>query len=252
MGLGTTYFRSVITPGQVRGALLPQWRSQGAASCGCASLGGKLYVGGGSDDGSPSNFIASCEVYDRTTNSWSAIASLPSTHVPFMTGARKYVMRFGAILYAVDGITHPTDTPATGEVYDPINDSWTAMAPMLNFRSGAATASLGGKLYVVGGAAAGVPITTDEVYDPLSKTCAQIAASPNHRKFAAAAALGGKLYVACGDGSDYDHTWGARRSVDVYDPATNSWDSIAPPTMPRAFRRGGIRTGRKTLCSGRL
>ena len=216
---------------------------------GCASLGGKIYVGGGEDDSTPSNFIASCEVYDPTTNSWSAIASLSNGLV---TGGRRFVALRGK-LYAVDGVT-ATSIPATGEVYDPSTNSWTAMAPMLNSRSSAAMAALGGKLYVVGGVKwngqSEVPITPGEVYDPLSKTWAQIAASPNHRKYATAAALGGKLYVACGMGSDYDHTWGAHRSVDVYDPATNSWDSIAPTTMPRDAGAAAFALGGKLYVAG--
>jgi len=47
----------------------------------------------------------------------------------------------------------------TVEEYDPLANTWTTKAPMLTARA-AGAATLGGKIYVVGGQAGGIPMNT--------------------------------------------------------------------------------------------
>ncbi|MEP7336774.1 MAG: kelch repeat-containing protein, partial [Acidobacteriota bacterium] len=83
------------------------------------------------------------------------------------------------------------------------------------------------KLYVVGGAP-----TKLNVYDPATNTWDTTrAAPPIGIRYAAAAAINGKLYVI--GGVDCFGPGCATNRVEVYDPATNTWDTTRA-AMPTA------------------
>ena len=52
------------------------------------------------------------------------------------------------------------------EVFDPQTNAWTALAPMSTARHSFAMAAVQGKLYAVGGSAAGSTLATAEAFDP--------------------------------------------------------------------------------------
>ena len=66
--------------------------------------------------------------------------------------------------------------------YDPKTDTWTAKADMPTARMMTATAVVGGKIYVIGGAESFFfPSAAVEVYDPVTDTWEQKADMPNPR-----------------------------------------------------------------------
>src|SRR5207249_11635340 len=91
-----------------------------------------------------------------------------------------------------------------------------------------AAAAVTGKICAVGGSNAnGAPLTTVEVYAPNSWSAA--ASMPTARYGFAAAAVNGKIYAIGGIDGD---TGSVVSTVEVYDPATNTWcTSTGPSTV---------------------
>ena len=119
---------------------------------------------------------------------------------------------------------------------------WTTKAAMPAAPVYTAVATVGGKLYVVGGYVPAI-VNTNYEYDPAANTWATKAAMPSVRLGAGAAVAGGKLYVVAGSSltSGYGSTNLAINQA--YDPATNTWATKAAlPTgryYPTAAAVGG-------------
>jgi len=103
---------------------------------------------------------------------------------------------------------------------------WVAKAPMPTARFGAATASVNGIIYVIGGdvswfgcGATGV----NEAYNPATDTWTTMAPMPTARWAYAAAVLNGIIYVVGGNEGCFPPS----RVVEAYDPATNTWSTKA-------------------------
>jgi len=113
--------------------------------------------------------------------------------------------------------------------YDPDNTAgWFTMAPMPTARRWAATATVDGKVYAIGGAYFGrgnwVPLNTTEEYDPKTNTWRERAPMPTPRDIVEAGVIDGKIYVVGG----IDDTLTLSVANEVYDPATDSWETKAP------------------------
>ncbi|MEJ2258164.1 MAG: kelch repeat-containing protein [Woeseiaceae bacterium] len=129
---------------------------------------------------------------------------------------------------------------------------WVARQPMLLPRRDFATATLNGRIYVIGGGdvmAGGVPApptTTVEVYNPETDSWTfatpMLRAVTNH----AAVALDGKIYVVGGE-EDFLPMSGA---VQEYDPATQLWTLRASMQTPREGAAAAAFDGRIYVIGG--
>jgi N-acetylneuraminic acid mutarotase len=120
-------------------------------------------------------------------------------------------------------------------VYDPATDAWTALPDLPTQRNHLAAAAIGGKVYVVGGrfgGGVGSEMTSVvEVYDPAAGTWSQAAPMPTTRAGINGIAARGCLYVWGGEGND-SQPFGVFAENEVYDPRTNSWQSLEPIPTP--------------------
>jgi N-acetylneuraminic acid mutarotase len=113
---------------------------------GLTSLNNKLYAVGGTDD--DRNPLASMEVYDPSTDTWTAgKANMGTSRDSFGLAS------LNNKLYAVGGFygRRPFGPLASMGVYDPSTDTWAAGENMITARWGFGLASLNNKLYAVGG-----------------------------------------------------------------------------------------------------
>jgi N-acetylneuraminic acid mutarotase len=105
-------------------------------------------------------------------------------------------------------------------------DSWNTKASLNEARYGMGTVVVDGNIYAIGGIAEGRHTNTNERYDPKADKWVTLAPMPTSRAGIAVAAYQNKIYCIGGTG------YGAntRGWVEVYDIATNSWDtkSFAP------------------------
>lgn len=109
-----------------------------------AALGDRIYVIGGRWSGQGN--LATVEILDPATGTWSAGADMPTR-------------RGGLTASALDGRIHVTggedlnsgDTYSAHEVYEPAANEWTTDRPLPTARHGLASGAIAGRWYVVGG-----------------------------------------------------------------------------------------------------
>ena len=121
---------------------------------------GDVLVAGG--EGSSLTYLASAEIYDPTTNEWTAIASMRE---PRERAVAALLPDGDVLMAAGENDSGPLDT---SEIYDPTTNAWTPTADLLIGREGPAGATLpSGEVLVAGGdsTADGV-LSTSEIYDP--------------------------------------------------------------------------------------
>jgi N-acetylneuraminic acid mutarotase len=155
--------------------------------------------------------------------------------------------------------------------YDPSTDKWTKKQPMPRPAHHAALAAVNGKIYAFGGfvapantalplGAAWEPIADAYEFNPATDAWKPLAPLPGKRGSAIAAEVGGKIYVIGGattmEGSKdpFFTAFGPARVLgtnDVYDPATNKWESRNPMSVPRNHAFSGAVNGKIYVIGGR-
>ena len=155
--------------------------------------------------------------------------------------------------------------------YDPATDKWTKKTSMPRPAHHAALAAANGKIYVMGGfvppkdtaipvGGAWEPIDNAWEYDPAADSWKSLPPLPGKRGSAVAAEVGGKIYVIGGattvaGSKDPFFTFFGPSLVlgtnDVYDPATNKWESRKPMSVPRNHAFGGVVNGKIYVIGGR-
>jgi N-acetylneuraminic acid mutarotase len=155
--------------------------------------------------------------------------------------------------------------------YDPATDRWTKKQPMPRPAHHAALAAVNGRIYAFGGfvapattaiplGAAWEPIADAWEFNPVTDSWKPLAPLPGKRGAAIAAEVGGKIYVIGGattmEGSKdpFFTAFGPARVLgtnDVYDPATNKWESRNAMSVPRNHAFSGVVNGKIYVIGGR-
>jgi peroxiredoxin/N-acetylneuraminic acid mutarotase len=238
-----------------------------------ASANGKIYIFGGfvAPEKSPLPIGAAWQPidntweYDPAADSWKELAPLP-----IKRGSANAVEVRGKI-YLIGGVATaegskapfftfmgPCNVLATNEVYDPATNKWEKRTPMAVPRNHAAAAAVNGKIYVIGGRTGHGFImsatNTDvvEEYDPANDVwSAPKDRMPTARSGGGWGTDGRKIYVAGGEVTTKQLV-GAYRAVEAYDPATNSWATLAPMPLPRHGVAGAVIGNNFYLASGMM
>lgn len=230
---------------------------------------GKMYVIGGFGPGG--NPVGMNWEYDPATNKFTKKSdmALKAHHSALASYNGKIYVFGGFTLYKREGQTFGGWKPIDNVwEYDPANDSWKALAPMPTKRGSPVAQVVGGKIYVIGGAAmnpnsdepavfAREPsrsLTTNEVYDPETNTWAERAPMPTPRNHAYAGVVNNKIYVIGGRVANPFITVAANLDiVEEYDPATDKWGP-QKARMPTARSGGGFATynGRIYVAGGEI
>ena len=211
-----------------------------------AVLDGKIYVAGGILSAAP-GFTDLFECYDAATDSWTTLTALPEGRHHIALAAA------GGKIYGIGGFSGAMpDWRAHGSVfvYDPKAERWTSGPSLPQARAEGVVASIGEKIYFIGGR---VPTSAEakhisehadtsraEALDLRSGRWTRIADAPSARNSAAGAVIGNKLYVVGGRQMVAQADGRSRpvnvATLEVYDPATDRWETRAP--MPLA--QGGL------------
>jgi len=198
---------------------------------------GRLYaIGGRASSGDTSTPLATVEEYNPDTNSWATRASMPTPRE-----RAGVVAGLDGKVYVIGGDNNGS-LLATTEVYDPASDTWSVRADIPTARDLlTAVAANNGRIYAIGGIpGCCVPVATVEEYDPVTDSWVTRASMPTAR-YELGAALGGdgRIYVVGGHGSAHNPREDLS-TVEVYDPATDSWST--GPSMPSARTAMGVAT----------
>jgi hypothetical protein len=173
-----------------------------------------LAVGGDGDNGN----LASAELYDPATGTWSLTGSMTTTRVAH-TMTR---LADGRVLVA-GGLMNFNTYLSSAEIYDPATGVWTATGSMSVKREDfTATLLSNGKVLVAGGYLFGD--ASCELYDPASGTWSPTGSMNAERNGHKAVLLNdGTVLVAGGETPSL-------LSTEIYDPATGTW-SLAGDLM---------------------
>jgi N-acetylneuraminic acid mutarotase len=142
------------------------------------------------------------------------------------------------------------------QIYDPATNAWTLGRDMPFAAGSSASALIGGRVYVAGGILGSTTTNRVARFDPVANTWTELAAMPQGRNHAASATDGTRLYVAGGRGAgsgDGNTVANGFNTLQVYDPATNTWRSSATAgsgLAPLPQARGGM--GKAVFFGGEL
>ncbi len=191
------------------------------AETGAARVGAKIYVACGFQDGlNPSK---EAFAYTPGKNTWETIASVPvAMHHTAMAsaGGKLYVM--GGVINGQGG-PHPNGAEWTGSTnafeYDPAKDAWKTIKTLPHSTAAAGVASLGGKIYVIGGIDIdGIALDLVQEYNPATDTWAARAVMPTKREHVAVAVLDSLIYVVSGRIGQ-----NSMGKLEAYSPAGDKW-----------------------------
>jgi N-acetylneuraminic acid mutarotase len=216
-------FVTISTEGFAQGGVWETKAPMLTARFGAAAgvINGKLYVAGGQ---TMNQALATLEVYDPVSDSWASKTPMPYARTGVGAGVidgKLYVIG-GDLIYG---------KLTTLDVYDPITNTWTTKSSMPSARSGPNVATIDGKLLVAGGCIGWcAPVTGAlEVYDPATDTWTSKASMLTPRAHSATAVVDGIFYVMGGGwGWNSSDTEAMEKTVDVYNPTTNSWTAKTP------------------------
>ena len=208
---------------------------------------GTVLVAGGTTSSGSGDALASAELYDPISESWTAIGT--------MMRARAYhtatLLPDGTVLVA--GGTTSGVVQASAELYDPGTGSWTATKNMVGVRSGhTATLLPDGTVLVAGGsssATASGTVASAELYDPSSGSWTATGTMVEARSGHTATLLpDGTVLVAGGIMSSYLPSPVA--SAELYDPSSESWTATGNMDADRAFHTATLLPDGKVLVAG--
>jgi len=103
---------------------------------------------------------------------------------------------------------------------------WSTKRPMRIARSHFGSAVFQGRIYVFGGGGEGFrSLNQVEIYDPPADQWTEGREMPTTRSGAVAVTLNGRIYVMGGGFREADGTFRFLRTVEIYDPLENLWES---------------------------
>ena len=238
-----------------------------------AAANGKIYVMGGfvppKDTAIPVGGawepIDNAWEYDPAADSWKSLPPLPGKR------GSAIAAEVGGKIYVIGGATTtegskdpffsffgPSRVLGTNEVYDPATNKWESRRPMSVPRNHAFGGVVNGKIYVIGGRTGHGFIlsatNTDvvEEYNPVNDTWSvPKERMPTARSGGASGSDGRRIYAAGGEVTTKDLV-GAFKSVEAYDPVTNSWMTLPSMPMPRHGIAGAVIGNRFHLVSGMM
>ncbi len=183
-----------------------------------------------------------------------------------------YATSIGGKIFVLGGLDNrPHIHAPTGYnwEYDPATNKWTARKPMPRPAHHLMIAAFKGKIYVFGGFvrpkaySAWQPINNAWVYDPATNGWKALAPMPTPRGAGQAVALDGRIYVLGGAMSNKPGNPGAPIKLgspkqlvlgtnEVYDPATNRWQTRAPMATARNHFLAAAVGGKIYAVDGRI
>jgi N-acetylneuraminic acid mutarotase len=134
---------------------------------------------------------------------------------------------------------------ATFSAYDPAADAWESLPDLPLPLDHLAAGAVGGVFYALGGRNATLVSGSASTfaYAPATRAWTRVADMPTARGGVAGAVVGERIYVLGGEGNRAASN-GVYPDVQVYDPATDSWEIAAPMALPRHGVGAAVQGGR--------
>ncbi|MDB4962827.1 MAG: kelch repeat-containing protein [Myxococcales bacterium] len=153
-------------------------------------------------------------------------------------------------IYVAGGLRNGAGTTDVS-IYDPLASTWTPAPPLPVALDHACGASVGGKLYVVGGRAVnpGAPVATVYELTP-GGGWIERAPMPTARGGAGCGVSDDRIVVAGGEGNPAAGSRGVFPQVEAYTPSQDTWETLAPMPTPRHGLAAAAWDGRLYVAGG--
>jgi N-acetylneuraminic acid mutarotase len=213
----------------------------GLANAAAATLGGKVYVVGGSGATQAERVLF---IYDPDSDGWQPGPSLPDGF-PAVTSPAVLAHR-GALVVLGGMVSGSASATRKVIALDPATSTWTSLAALPVGLGAAVAQSIGDDLYVAGGLDGEQSHAELWVMRAGSNVWSPAAAMSSARHGAASAVLDGRLFVFGGT-----REGGAALALaEVYDPRSNEWTALAPLPAPVSFATATAARGRAVVLAG--
>jgi hypothetical protein len=170
-----------------------------------------LVAGGYNPKKSPSS-LASAELYDPASGTWTSTGSLGNPR----TGHTATLLMDGRVLVA--GGSESNSNIISAEIYDPASGSWTEAASLTTARSDhTATLLPDSRVLVAGGTG---PLKSAEIYDPANNTWTPTGSLINERHGHTATLLPSGVVLVAGGAVGFESYLS---SAEIYDPVFGTW-----------------------------
>ena len=226
-----TFFDETFQAKPDQGFIFTAWRTKPHSICGGSSkpcrLATRIFSGTPLMNILESDGVYYLEPVFGKRNSWRDRAAT------FYGGVGAAACAMRGELYAM-GLGWGSGAIGKVEVYNPVANSWRALAPMQTPRNWVTASVVKNKCYVIGGGNASMApaMATVEAYDPGTNSWQTRTSLPEGRQSAGSAVVKGKIYViGGGDAVRWDDATLA--SVAIYDPTTDTWSEGADMPTPR-------------------
>jgi N-acetylneuraminic acid mutarotase len=228
---------------------------------------GRVLVVGGETMGTgvaQGRALASAELYDPRTNSWSPLPDLSRPRV----GHTATVLPDGRVIVvggASEGATGQREVSASAEVFNPASGQWSPLGDLTTGRAdhsatllpdgrimvigGQTTETRGGRALMIAVGSAAIPSATSEIFDPQSGRWTPVVSLGTPRSGHSATLLPtGQLLVVGGYGQG---TGQPLANAERYDLATGSWSALSIPVARAEHTATLLPDGSLILVGGR-
>ncbi|UCD10800.1 MAG: galactose oxidase [Nitrospinaceae bacterium] len=155
-------------------------------------------------------------------------------------------------IYLIGGFT-PKGISARVLALNPKTGIWEDKPPLPQPLHHTTATVAGGRLYVIGGFYSGrwSPVATTYEFDPAKNTWTEKASMPTARGALAAEVIDGKIHAIGGARREFFRlvNTGAH---EVYDPASDRWDTLPPLPTPRDHLTASAAAGKLYVIGGRV
>jgi N-acetylneuraminic acid mutarotase len=202
-------------------------------------LDGKIYVLGGQ------NGKRKLLVFDPVSNSWTSKVNMKVERVHLSSCV------FNDKILAIGGTQGFYKYPKiTIEEYDPVADTWTIIDTMPRARIDHTASLVNGKIYIIGGGDDDyVCFPEVDVFDPLTNEWTSAADMLTPRMCLEAVVLNSKIY-AIGGMEGLLNGESGETTMEMYDPATDTWTTKAGMNIKRKYFTACVLNGKIYVIGG--
>lgn len=177
-------------------------------------LGGQIDIG--SAKNTPSKHLYE---YDLAKDKWIEKPNMPTASY------NTAVTSVDGKIYAIGGDRFLDKN----QMYNPSTEIWETLTPMPTARQHIKAAVVDNKIYIIGGLESWSKVSAkNEVYNPQTDTWEEMAPIPTPKHNYSTVIYNDKIYIFGGSTQIGADIWSQTLSVEVYDPATNTWATSTP------------------------